>query len=90
MQSVVEEFYHVSHEDMIGRKRSKNIAFPRHVAVYLTNTLCEMSLKAVGSAFGRDHTTVIHSLEVVETKMKEDARFNEEVQQLKNIILIKS
>lgn len=90
VQSVVEEFYHVSHEDMIGRKRSKNIAFPRHVAVYLTNTLCEMSLKAVGSAFGRDHTTVIHSLEVVETKMKEDARFNEEVQQLKNIILIKS
>ena len=49
-----------------------------------------MSLKAVGSAFGRDHTTVIHSLEVVETKMKEDARFNEELQQLKNIILIKS
>ena len=90
VQSVVEEFYHVSHEDMIGRKRSKNIAFPRHVAVYLTNTLCEMSLKAVGSAFGRDHTTVIHSLEVVETKMKEDARFNEELQQLKNIILIKS
>lgn len=90
VQSVVEEFYHVSHEDIIGRKRSKNIAFPRHVAVYLTNTLCEMSLKAVGSAFGRDHTTVIHSLEVVETKMKEDARFNEELQQLKNIILIKS
>ena len=90
VQGVVEEFYHVSHEDMIGRKRSKNIAFPRHVAVYLTNTLCEMSLKAVGAAFGRDHTTVIHSLEVVESKMKEDARFNEELQQLKNIILIKS
>lgn len=90
VQSVVEEFYHVSHEDMIGRKRSKNIAFPRHVAVYLTNTMCEMSLKAVGAAFGRDHTTVIHSLEVVESKMKEDARFNEELQQLKNVILIKS
>ncbi len=90
IQSVVEEFYHVSHEDMIGRKRSKNIAFPRHVAIYLTNTMCEMSLKAVGSAFGRDHTTAIHSIEVVETKMKEDARFNEELQQLKNIILIKS
>ena len=90
IQSVVEEFYHVSHEDMIGRKRSKNIVFPRHVATYLVNSMCEMSLKAVGAAFGRDHTTVIHSIEKVETKMKEDARFKEEIQQLKNIILIKS
>lgn len=90
IQSVVEEFYHVSHEDMIGRKRSKNIVFPRHVATYLVNSMCEMSLKAVGAAFGRDHTTVIHSIEKVETKMKEDAHFKEEIQQLKNIILIKS
>ncbi|MDM8302294.1 DnaA ATPase domain-containing protein [Collinsella tanakaei] len=90
IQSVVEEFYHVSHEDMIGRKRSKNIVFPRHVAVYLVNSMCEMSLKAVGSAFGRDHTTVMHSIEKIETKMKEDTRFREEIQQLKNIILIKS
>lgn len=90
IQSVVEEFYHVSHEDMIGRKRSKNIAFPRHVAIYLTNSMCELSLKAVGSAFGRDHTTVIHSVEVIETKMHEDARFAEEIQQLKSIIMIKS
>lgn len=90
IQDVVEEFYHVSHEDMIGRKRTKNIAFPRHVGIYLTSEMCEMSLKAVGDAFGRNHTTAIHSIEVVEGKMKEDARFNEEIQQLKNIILLKS
>ena len=90
VQGVVEEFYHVSHEDMISRKRTKNIAFPRHVAIYLANSMCELSLVAVGEAFGRNHTTAIHSIEVVEKKMKEDARFGEELQQLRNVILIKS
>ena len=90
VQGVVEEFYHVSHEDMISRKRTKNIAFPRHVAIYLANSMCELSLVAVGEAFGRNHTRAIHSIEVVEKKMKEDARFGEELQQLRNVILIKS
>ena len=90
IQRVVEEYYHVSHEDLISRKRTKNIAFPRHVAIYLTNTMCEMSLKAVGAEFGRDHTTVIHSIEVVEKLTAEDDRFKKELQQLKNIVLLKS
>ena len=90
IQRVVEEYYHVSHEDLISGKRTKNIAFPRHVAIYLTNTMCEMSLKAVGAEFGRDHTTVIHSIEVVEKLTAEDDRFKKELQQLKNIVLLKS
>ena len=88
--SVVEEFYHVSHDEIIGKKRTKNIAFARHVAAYLANTMCEMSLKSVGAIFGRDHTTVIHSIEVIEKKEGEDARFREELRQLKNVILLKS
>ena len=88
--SVVEEFYHVSHDEIISKKRTKNIAFARHVAAYLANTMCEMSLKSVGAIFGRDHTTVIHSIEVIEKKEGEDARFREELRQLKNVILLKS
>ena len=88
--SVVEEFYHVSHDEIISKKRTKNIAFARHVAAYLANTMCEMSLKSVGAIFGRDHTTVIHSIEVIEKKERSDARFREELRQLKNVILLKS
>ena len=91
VQSVVEEFYHVSHEDMIGSKRQKNIATARHIAVYLSNSMCEgVTLKAVGSAFGRDHTTVMHSIKVIEGKVREDANFAEELQQIKNKIILKS
>lgn len=91
VQAVVEEFYHVSHEELIGPKRSKDIAFARHVAVYLSNSLCDMSSSAIGAEFGgRDHSTVLNSLKVVESKMKEDRRICEDLQQLKNKITLKS
>ena len=91
VQSVVEEYYHVTHEELIGPRRTANIAFARHVAVYLANNLCEMTTPAIGAEFGgRDHSTVLNSLKVVENKMKEDRRICEDLQQLKNKIIHKS
>lgn len=91
VQRVVEEFYHVSHEELIGPRRTATIAFARHVAVYLANNLCEMTTPAIGAEFGgRDHSTVLNSLKVVENKMREDRRIYEDVQNLKNTIMLKS
>ena len=87
VQRVVEEFYHVSHEELVGKRRTANIAFARHVAVYLANNLCEMTTPAIGAEFGgRDHSTVLNSLKVVENKMREDRRIVEDIQNLKNTI----
>lgn len=91
VQRVVEEFYHVSHEELIGPRRTASIAFARHVAVYLANNLCEMTTPAIGAEFGgRDHSTVLNSLKVVENKMREDRRICVDVQNLKKTILLKS
>lgn len=91
VQRVVEEFYHVSHEELVGKRRTANIAFARHVAVYLANNLCEMTTPAIGAEFGgRDHSTVLNSLKVVENKMRADRRIVEDIQNLKNTILLKS
>lgn len=91
VQGVVEEYYHVSHEELIGPRRTANIAFARHAAVYLANSLCEMTTPAIGAEFGgRDHSTVLNSLKVVENKMKEDRRICEDLQQLKNTIMRKA
>lgn len=91
VQRVVEEFYHVSHEELIGPRRTANIAFARHVGVYLANNLCEMTTPAIGAEFGgRDHSTVLNSLKVVENKMREDRRIYEDLQNLKNTIMLKS
>ncbi|MFR2950343.1 MAG: helix-turn-helix domain-containing protein [Collinsella intestinalis] len=61
------------------------------MAVYLANNLCEMTTPAIGAEFGgRDHSTVLNSLKVVENKMREDRRIVEDIQNLKNTILLKS
>lgn len=91
VQRVVEEYYRVSHEDLIGPRRTANIAWARHVAVYLANSLCEMTTPAIGAEFGgRDHSTVLNSLKVVENKMKSSRQNFEDIQTLKNKIILKS
>ena len=81
----------ITKKELIGPRRTATIAFARHVAVYLANNLCEMTTPAIGSEFGgRDHSTVLNSLKVVENKMREDRRIYEDVQNLKNTIMLKS
>ncbi len=91
VQSVVEEFYHVTHEELIGPRRNANIAFARHVAIYLAIDMCEMTTPMVGAQFGgRDHSTVLNSIKVVEKKVKNDRALVEDLQALRNKIALKS
>ncbi len=91
VQAVVEEYYHVTHEELIGPRRNANIAFARHVAIYLAINMCEMTTPTVGAEFGgRDHSTVINSIKVIEKKIKTDRNLTEELQQLRNKIALRS
>lgn len=91
VQEVVADFYNLEPADLKGTRRTKEIAFARHVAVYLSNSLCEMSSSAIGAEFGgRDHSTVLNSLKVVESKIKEDRRICDDLQKLKNKIILQS
>lgn len=91
VQAAVEKFFHVSHEDLIGPRRTANIAHARHVAVYLAMDMCEMTAVAVGAEFGgRDHSTVLNSIKVIEKKLKEDRALCEDLQQLRNKIRLSS
>ncbi len=91
VQAVVEEFYHVTHEELIGPRRNANIAFARHVAIYLAIDMCEMTTPMVGAEFGgRDHSTVLNSIKVIEKKIKNDRGLVEDLQALRNKISLKS
>jgi chromosomal replication initiator protein len=60
-------------EDFKARKRTKAVAFPRQVAMYLSRELTDFSLPKIGEAFGgRDHTTVIHAHEKISQAIQED------------------
>ena len=83
IQRVVAEHYSLSHNDMRGKKRTKAIAFPRQIAMYIVREITEYSTTEVGLAFGgRDHTTVMHACQRVESRMKTDSNLEPTIQQL--------
>jgi chromosomal replication initiator protein len=83
----VANFYHISLEEMKGKRRDKHIVFPRQVAMFLIREETASSLPAIGQAFGgRDHTTVLHSYEKISTDAKEDQRLQADLRKLREIL----
>ncbi len=83
IQKVVSDHYSLSYNDMRGKKRTKAIAFPRQIAMYIAREITEYSTTEVGLAFGgRDHTTVMHACQRVESRMKTDSSLEPVIQQL--------
>lgn len=73
IQQRVGEYYGLKLEDFKARKRTKAVAFPRQIAMYLSRELTDYSLPKIGEAFGgRDHTTVIHAHEKISQQLKVD------------------
>jgi len=80
----VSEYYGVSREELVGPRRSRNIAFARQVAMYLARELAQMSLPQIGQALGgRDHTTVMHGCEKIATLFDKDDGLRRQVLELK-------
>ncbi len=77
IQKKVSEYFDIKLSDMRAKKRSKAIAYPRQIAMYLTRQLTDYSLPEIGDQFGgRDHTTVIHACDKIagDLKTKEGMR----------------
>lgn len=89
IQRVVGEQFGVKLEDFSAKKRTKSIAFPRQIAMYLSRELTDFSLPKIGEEFGgRDHTTVIHAHEKISNLIKTDPQFQKQVQELENKLKI--
>lgn len=87
IQSEVERFFNITHDDMISSKRSKGITNPRHIAIYLSRYMTEESLEAIGKKFGgRDHTTIMHSVNKIERDQKDNRQLFDQLEQLRLLI----
>ena len=87
IQKVVGHYYNVRIEDFSAKKRTKSIAYPRQIAMYLSRELTDFSLPKIGEEFGgRDHTTVIHAHEKIAKDIKADTIFKQEVEDLEKEI----
>ncbi|AZK45579.1 chromosomal replication initiator protein DnaA [Paenibacillus lentus] len=90
IQQKVGEYYNLKIEDFKARKRTKAIAFPRQIAMYLSRELTDFSLPKIGDAFGgRDHTTVIHAHDKISQALKNDQELykvvNNLIEKIKNL-----
>jgi chromosomal replication initiator protein len=73
IQRRVADYYKIRFSELVGRRRTSEIVFPRQVAMYICRTLTGDPLKSIGDAFGgRDHGTVIHACKQVEHIMEQD------------------
>jgi chromosomal replication initiator protein len=80
IQQAVSKEWGVTNEGLRSKTRTKNLTVPRQVAMYLMRELLGMQLVEIGAAFGgRDHSTVIHSLDRVVTMMKEEPLFAQRI-----------
>jgi len=87
IQRVVAEEYHLTLNDLKGKKKSAGIAKPRHIAVYLCRELTEYSLTEIGQAFNdRDHATILHSHQLIEEESRSDTNLYSALEKLKRLI----
>ena len=87
IQKIVSEYFQITVEDMKSKKRSSNISFPRQIAMYLCRTMTSESFPKIGTEFGgKDHSTVIHSVDKIEQEMKVNSDLKNIIEKLKKDI----
>jgi chromosomal replication initiator protein len=83
IKKAVASFYNLDPGDMTAKRRTRSIAFPRQVAMYLCRILTDASLPRIGEQFGgRDHTTVMHACDKLEEQRKDNPSLEDTLQKL--------
>jgi len=83
IQKKVANVYSISFSDMKSKKRAKNIALPRQIAMYIARNLTDFSTTEIGNEFGgKDHSTVIHAVSKIKTKYEEDDQFRQKLDKI--------
>ena len=84
IQRAVAEHYNVTVEDLKSKKRISTIAFPRHIAIYLSRQLTDESFPRIGMEFGgRDHSTVMSSCDKIANELKNNKQLEEIIEEIK-------
>lgn len=87
IQKIVSEYFQISVEDIRSKKRSSNISFPRQIAMYLCRTMTNESFPKIAIEFGgKDHSTVMYSVEKIENEIKVNKDLSNIIEKLKKDI----
>jgi chromosomal replication initiator protein len=79
------EYFNLKREELLGKKRNKEIVEPRQICMYIISQILDMPLLAIGQIFGRDHTTVIHARDKITQLIEENSRIKVAVNDIKSL-----
>ena len=87
IQKAVADYYHITVNDLKGKKKSANIAYPRQIGMYLSRVLTDETFPRIGLEFGgRDHSTVIHACDKIEKDLITNPTLANTIKEIKNKI----
>ena len=88
IQNTVSNFFNISLSEMLSQRRSRPLARPRQIAMYLSKKLTTRSLPEIGRRFAnRDHTTVIHAVKTITRLSEQDDEMKKNINQIKILLL---
>ncbi len=88
IKNVVSSYFSISVEDIEGGKRSQDYTIPRQIAMYLIRELTNLSLPQIGNLFGgRDHTTVLYSIDKIKRELKKDENLKAAVEEIRRMLI---
>ena len=88
IQNIVSNYFNIPLNDMLSQRRSRPLARPRQIAMYLAKKMTTRSLPEIGRRFAnRDHTTVIHAVKTITRLIEQDDEMKKNIGQLKNLLL---
>ena len=87
IQNVVSNYFNIPLSDMLSQRRSRPLARPRQLAMYLAKKMTTRSLPEIGRRFAnRDHTTVIHAVKTITRLSEQDDEMKKNINQIKNLL----
>ena len=88
IQNVVSNFFNIALSEMLSQRRSRPLARPRQIAMYLSKKMTSRSLPEIGRRFAnRDHTTVIHAVKTITRLSEQDDEMKKNLSQIKSLLL---
>ena len=88
IQNVVSNYFNIPLSDMLSQRRSRPLARPRQLAMYLAKKMTSRSLPEIGRRFAnRDHTTVIHAVKTITRLSEQDDEMKKNINQIKSLLL---
>jgi len=88
IQEAVSRYYHLKTDELKSQRRSRDVSFPRQIAMHLCRDMTDMSLPKIGDEFGgRDHTTVMHACEKIKKDMENSSELRKTIEDIRKNIM---